>query len=162
MAYCKTETGQRSFKDRSAPLTARQRSAFILFDGKRSVADVLAATAGLGVTAEDVDHMVQMGLLEERGAGGPESVPAGVSMPAPLGGIPDPPAPPPPGTPQERYQRAYPIATRLTAELGLRGFRLNLAVEGAGSYEELVELAPRIREAVGNDRFKPLQAALNS
>jgi len=35
----------------------------------------------------------------------------------------------------ERYAEAYPIATQLTADLGLRGFRLNLAVEAALDYE---------------------------
>ena len=37
MIYAKTETGQQVVKDRSVPLTPRQRSAFILFDGKRTV-----------------------------------------------------------------------------------------------------------------------------
>jgi hypothetical protein len=64
-------------------------------------------------------------------------------------------------TPQERYAEAYPIATRLTASLGLRGFRLNLAVEGALNYEQLLEVAPKIRDAVGADKFAPLDSALN-
>ena len=62
----------------------------------------------------------------------------------------------------ERYQDAYPIATALTANMGLRGFRLNLAVEGAGSYEKLLELSPKIREAVGDEKFARLDRALNS
>jgi hypothetical protein len=61
---------------------------------------------------------------------------------------------------QEHYSRAYPIATRLTANLGLRGFRLNLAVEGAGNLAQLRELAPKIKEAVGPEKFKELQSAL--
>jgi hypothetical protein len=64
-------------------------------------------------------------------------------------------------TPQQRYAEAYPIATRLTAELGLRGFRLNLAVEAAGNFEQLLELAPKIREAVGPGKFAPLDDALS-
>ena len=63
-------------------------------------------------------------------------------------------------SPKERYQAAYPIATELTAGLGLRGFRLNLAVEGAGSFEDLAALAPKIREAVGDAKFKRLDEAL--
>jgi len=47
MILLKTEIGQQVLKDRSVRLTPRQRSAFILFDGRRSVADVLAA--GMGV-----------------------------------------------------------------------------------------------------------------
>jgi hypothetical protein len=62
---------------------------------------------------------------------------------------------------QQRYQDAYPIATRLTASLGLRGFRLNLAVEAAGNYEQLGQLAPKIREAVGQEKYAPLEDALN-
>lgn len=147
MAYIKTETGQQAFKDRSVALTPRQRSAFILFDGKRSTSDVLAATAGLGVTPEDIEHMVQLGLL----VGTPgTSAPAAAAAPATTA-----------ATPQERYQRAYLIATQLTASLGLRGFRLNLAVEGATNYEELLAIAPKIREAVGPEKYRPLDQALN-
>ena len=64
-------------------------------------------------------------------------------------------------TPQQRYQDAYPVATRLTASLGLRGFRLNLAVEAAASYEQLLELAPKIGAAVGPEQFAALDKALN-
>ena len=44
--------------------------------------------------------------------------------------------------------------------LGLRGVRLNLAVEGATSYEDLLALSPKIRDAVGVDKFAPLAKAL--
>ena len=64
-------------------------------------------------------------------------------------------------TPQQRYQDAYPIATRLTASLGLKGFRLNLAVEAASNYDELRGLAPKIREAVGADKCMMLDLALD-
>jgi hypothetical protein len=64
-------------------------------------------------------------------------------------------------TPQQRYQDAYPIATRLAASLGLRGFALNLAIEGAGNYEQLCNLAPRIRASVGEQAFAELDRALN-
>jgi len=43
----------------------------------------------------------------------------------------------------------------------LRGCRLNLAVEGAGSFEQLAALVPRIREAVGAEKFVPLALALH-
>ncbi|MCJ0761755.1 hypothetical protein [Variovorax terrae] len=151
MPYTKTETGQQALKDRSVALTPRQRSAFILFDGKRSLVEVLKATAGLGVTAEDVEYLVQTGLLA--GAPGDPGIPLAEPAAAPAGGQ---------ASAQERYQRAYPIATQLTASLGLRGFRLNLAVEATGSYEQLLALAPKIREAVGPEKFQPLERALNS
>lgn len=40
MILVKTEAGQQVLKDRSVPLSPRQRTAFILFDGKRSVDEV--------------------------------------------------------------------------------------------------------------------------
>ena len=60
---------------------------------------------------------------------------------------------------QARYAEAYPIATRLTGSLGLRGFRLNLAVEAATSYKALRDLGPRIRDAVHAGKFAPLDNA---
>jgi hypothetical protein len=169
MALIKSEKGQSAFKTRSPELSPRQRSAFILFDGKRSILDVLRATAGLGVTGEDVDNMVASGMLtgtpdapDTKGLMTPVPSPALAPAPAPAEGTSTLAMPAfVESTPQERYQRAYPIATRLTAALGLRGFRLNLAVEAAGSYEQLLELAPRIRDAVGDEKFVPLGLALS-
>jgi hypothetical protein len=63
MPIVKTEAGQQVMKDRSVPLTPRQRSAFILFDGKKTVDDVLKATAAMGVTSADVEHLLTLGLL---------------------------------------------------------------------------------------------------
>lgn len=172
MILVKTDAGQQVLKDRSVRLTPRQRAAFILCDGKRSITDVLAA--GMGVGADDIAQMIELGLLAS--ADGVEAVAA---APVPLSAASAaPPAPPTtvssavaaaarlaePGGPevsaQQRYQDAYPIATRLTGGLGLRGFRLNLAVEGTSSYEQLLALAPKIRSAVGLDKSVELDRAL--
>lgn len=59
-----------------------------------------------------------------------------------------------------RYQKAYLLATQITAKLGLRGFRLNLAVESAQGFEGLVALLPKMRAAVGDERIKPMVDAL--
>ena len=163
MIYAKTETGQRVVKDRSVPLAPRQRSAFILFDGKRTVEGVLAATAGMGVTQEDIRMMADSGLLAlvelPSVAGAPSAQPVATAA-APVAAAPAEQAPSG-RSPQQRYQEAYPIATQLTANLGLRGVLLNLAVEGAGSFEKLLELAPKIRDAVGAEKYTRLDQALN-
>lgn len=171
MIYTKTSLGQLAFQNRSVPLTPRQRSAFILFDGKRGVFEVMKAAAGLGVTPEDVSHLVSLGLLEtaEQPAAAalpPDSAKAsfGASQQAPPAPSASMPALSVNGLPsdfaQVHYSKAYPIATRLTAGLGLRGFRLNLAVEAAGDLDKLRELAPRIRDAVGPEKFLALERAL--
>ena len=170
MIFIKTALGQSALQNRSLALTPRQRSAFIMFDGKRSVDDVMKATAGLGLMSEDVSHLVSMGVLQPHGSATTTAKLAEIPAPVPATGI-NAAAPQsaalafdangqPTGYAQARYSKAYPIATRLTAALGLRGFRLNLAVEGAGNLDKLKELAPKIREAVGAEKFLELENAL--
>ena len=163
MIYAKTALGVAAMHDRSSGLTLRQRSAFIMFDGKRDSSEILKMTAGIGVTQSDLDHLVSQGLLASSSS----------ASRAPVMASPDVATPPvaaasshnadgsPTMSARAHYSMAYPIATRLTAALGLRGFRLNLAVEAAGDLDKLKELAPRIREAVGDEKYKELDEALN-
>ena len=156
MHLVKTEIGQKVFKDRSVQLSPRQRSAFIIFDGKRTIDDVLAATSGLGLARADIDQMVELGLLAPLT---PIADPVVSTVPSdneakPLGGMVE------LEDAQSRYAKAYPLATQLTATLGLRGFRLNLAVEAVGSYSQLVALFPKIREAVGVEKSMELERVL--
>jgi len=157
MILVKTEAGQRVLKDRSIALTPRQRSAFILCDGKRSVVDVLEA--GMGVSREEIDQMIAQGLLALVGEGGVAvaAIPAASPAPAPA---PVAAAPAAGRSDQQRYKDAYPIATQLTGSLGLRGFRLNLSVEGTANYEQLLALLPKIEAAVGPDKAAALARAL--
>lgn len=142
MKYAKTEPGQQAFKERSPTLNARQRSAFIMFDGSKTLDQVLAATGGLGVTRADVDYLIAMGFIDR-------PAPQAQSVDLPLE-----------RSPQERYAAAYPLATQLTASMGLRGFKLNLAVEGASGFEDLLALLPKIQEALGPRATRELEKAL--
>ena len=47
-----------------------------------------------------------------------------------------------------------------TGSLGLRGFRLNLSVEGTANYEQLLALLPKIEAAVGPEKAAALERAL--
>lgn len=167
MHFKKTGSGQIAFHNRSVSLSPRQRSAFILFDGKRTVEDVLLATGGLGVVMEDVKLLVALGLLEMVADDAPAATHvltvATVAVTAaalPVASWQAQAVGAPSAGDQAHYSRAYPIATRLTAALGLRGFRLNLAVEAANDLRKLRELAPKIRAAVGPEKFQELETAL--
>lgn len=159
--YTKTELGQLAFKQRSSALSARQRAAFILIDGKRLMRQVIEATAGMGIGPADFQYLLDCGYvsapdgspLPEPPAASPGLV---TTTSAPLSAN----GPAAELRPDALYMRAYPIATQLVSSLGLRGFRLNLAVESASGYQQLVELLPRIREAVGVERCLPLERAL--
>ncbi len=76
MIPVKTPSGQQVLKDRSVPLTLRQRAALIVIDGKRTLTEVLH---GAGVAPEDVQRLFQLGLVAEMAAGGNEP-----TVPAPL------------------------------------------------------------------------------
>ena len=158
MKLYKTELGQTAFKERSPLFSSRQRSTFILFDGKKTVAEVLAATAGMGMSQADVDHMLSQGFLApQAGAAPADSAPMPLdaeSTPAALASN------EPPRSEQQRYFDAKPIATQLTASLGLRGFLLNLSVESAGGYQDLLKLLPKIQDAVGAKACRKLERAL--
>jgi hypothetical protein len=153
MLIAKTEAGQQVVKDRSVALTPRQRSTLILVDGKRTFEQLLAATAPAGVTREDVNKLFELGLVSDAVSRQAVTAAAAAAAAAAQHRL--------HRSPQERYAEAYPIATRITAALGLRGVRLNLAVEAATSLEQLLEVAPRIREVVGAEKYGPLDKALN-
>ena len=162
MRLTKTEAGKKAISDRSITLSPRQRSALIIFNGERSVDDVLTMLVGLGFTKADVDHMVSLGLLEEvnppvvvnANANANININAPIKATEALGGFVE------LNEAQARYKLAYPLATQLTASLGFRGFRLNLAVEAAGSYSQLVQLFPKIKEAAGAEKSLALENAL--
>jgi hypothetical protein len=131
MIYVKTAAGHRVLKDRSVPLSPRQRAAFILVDGKRSAEDLLRATGATGVTMDDLGQLAALGLVEDAAR-----------------------------RENERFAQAHPLAVQLSAALGLNGYRLNVAVEAATSYQELLALAPKLEEALG-PAYAPLHNALN-
>jgi len=156
MKLVKTEAGQQAFKVRSPLFSARQRTAFIMFDGHKSVDDVLAAATGLGLTREDVEHMVAHGFLAPA-PGEAQLAEAKAAQSAAEQGVADSFKA---HSAQDRYKEAKPLATKLTAALGLRGFRLNLAVEAASGFDELLALLPKIKEAAGAKACADLERAL--
>jgi hypothetical protein len=134
-----------------------------MFDGRRDSTEVLSATAGMGVTTDDLKHLVSLGfLLPNTSAPDDLLTSAMTTVPGPLApatGLPQSGAAlsftaegVPTLSAQNHYSKSY-----LTAGLGLRGFRLNLAVEAAADLDKLKELAPKIREAVGAEKFLELK-----
>lgn len=158
MKYIKTEIGQQAFKARSPLFSARQRTAFIMFDGNKTIEQVVSGAAGLGLTAQDVAHMVEQGFLAPA-PGEAQLAQAQAMQAAALGAVAQSFTV---HSAQDRYKEAKPLATKLTAALGLRGFRLNLAVESAGGFDELLVLLPKIKDAVGAKACEELERTLTT
>ncbi len=175
MRHRKTELGKQTFKERNNSLSPRQRSALILFDGAKEDDVILKALAVTGFSHEDIQYLVDNGFIEATdelqsrpfaansgfsGLSGMSGFGGNSGFPVSTQNLPGAQPTESPLSEQDRYKLAYPIATRLTSGLGLRGFRLNLSLESAGSYRELMVLAPKIRAAVGDEKFVELYRAL--
>ncbi|MFM6990849.1 MAG: hypothetical protein ACKOWD_06035 [Rhodoferax sp.] len=144
----KTELGRTAFNARSDLFSSRQRRVFIVADGNKSVIDILAVLAPLGVNQADLEDLLEKGFLTV----------LGVSEDPAL--LPVQPKAPPKMTEKERYLLAKPLATQLTASLGILGLRLNLAVESASGTEDLLALLPRIQAAAGKQKCRELERVL--
>ena len=155
MLYVKTDAGKDAIKAHNNLLNSKQRTGLILINGERPLVDILKMVSGIGFTMDDVSQLVELGLIVELPASAPTiSKLVKLAAAEPLGGFVE------MDVAQSRYKLAYPLATQLTAGMGLRGFRLNLAVEAAGSYSQLVQLFPKIKDAAGAEKSKALEDAL--
>lgn len=142
----KTDKGNLVIKDRSTKMKIALRSALILCDGKKSIAQILEQIGGMGLSADDFQQLHELELVEFAPAAPTEkrsSAGRGAKL-KDLGAA-------------ERYMLAYQTAVQLTSGLGLKGFMLNLAVERAGDLDALKSQAPKIQKAVGDEAFKPLR-----
>jgi hypothetical protein len=151
----KTALGAQVMKDRSVNLSAQQRSALILCDGKRSAEDVVRMTAAVGVTLQDVTALSELGLVTQE-------MPAASARPAPG----TPPATDAPAIIEGQessskeasvdFNAALNAAITLCSNIGFKGFGLNMALTGVDSIAKLQKLAPDIRRAAGDAKYKPL------
>ena len=147
MRLTKTDHGIQVLRDRSVALTARQRGALILCDARHPKARVLANAAAAGVSELDIQYLIQIGLVAEVRD---EQEIAAARMAQEFRDRPT----------LERFRDAYPMAVKLSGSLGLRGFRINMAVEKASSYEDLCKVASTLKAAVKPEAFRPLERLL--
>lgn len=167
----KTDKGMEALRVRDPALPQRLRPAFIMFDGQKSIEQVMAllpSTGGQLQVLEDIKQLLQQGLLELLRPAGTNQPLTSASdivdslaapVPAPAAAAPAPAA----GTisnPGERYILAYAAASQLVSTLGLKGFRLQLQLEKAQGYEGLVATLPKLREVIDAKKLRPIEAIL--
>jgi ribosomal protein L12E/L44/L45/RPP1/RPP2 len=151
----KTALGAQVMKDRSVPLSAQQRSALILCDGKRSAEEVVKMTSAVGVTLQDMDALAKLGLIDIpttlSNAAAPAAMPSASGQLSAVAST---------GAPQadanQDFAAALNAAITLCSNLGFKGFGLNMALTGVDSLEKLQKLAPEIRRVAGDVKYKAL------
>ncbi|MDO9316561.1 MAG: hypothetical protein Q7T97_18670 [Burkholderiaceae bacterium] len=145
MIWTKTAIGRAEIGARALVHERARRNLLLLIDGLLSQDTLLASVAGIG--PEDFDQLARLGLIARAPAGSapaarPASSTVPLSKPASLASR---------STPSGGRQPAqsYGLLTEkltqmISSELGLRGFRLTLAVEKAADVSELEPVAERV------------------
>ncbi len=156
MIYVKTAAGRQALKERAETMPRKFHFPFLMCDGVRDSADILAASEQHGFTSVDLYQMVQLGFVE----------PAPTKVPTRLADVPAQAAIATPELPSQQQASVFfdasKLATALSANLGLRGFRLNMAVQTANNLTDLDALLPQLEKALGSAAVKPLADLLKT
>ena len=162
MIWAKTEAGRVEMQTKALIKERAQRNLLLLIDGNKSEEMLLANV--VGIKADDFTALEAMGLIEPIAASGKSSAgrPAapGAAQPAPAPATPAP-VDIPAGEPEPLdYAHFTQTLTQLISkELGLRGFTLTLAVEKAGTIQELMDVARRALDQIRDRKGAPAAEA---
>jgi hypothetical protein len=158
--WAKTEAGRIEIQARALIKERAQRNLLLVIDGIKTDEMLLAHLAG--ITAADFDALRSLGLIapaaagsSARGAGAASSR----SVPPPVASPAEPPAPAADAAPLDYAQFTTALTQLISKELGLRGFVLTLAVEKAGTIEELQAVAQRTLAQISERKGEAVAAA---
>lgn len=152
MIWIKTDAGRAEMQTRALVKERLQRTLLLLIDGTKSEELLLSNIAG--TRAEDFKLLLDLGLIAPAlGAvrTGTQAPPA-VREPAPAAAAAA-------AAPLDYAQFTATLTQLISKELGLRGFTLTLAVEKAGTIEELQAVAHRALEQIRDRKGEPVAAA---
>jgi len=126
-----------------------QRNLLLLIDGQKTEEMLLANV--VGITPDDFGTLEAMGLIE------PVAQPAGRAAARPSASAPAaaPAAPAAPAEPLDYAHFTQTLTQLISKELGLRGFTLTLAVEKAGTIQELMDVANRAIDQIRDRKGLP-------
>jgi hypothetical protein len=153
----KTEAGRLEMQTRLLVKERARRNLLLLIDGVKTDTMLLEGVAG--ITPTDFNELQQLGLIAPVAAPSSRSgrlAAVNSSAPAPLDA-------PPPAAPKEPlgYAEFTAALTQvISSELGLRGFVLTLALEKAGTNEELHAVATRVLAAIAERKGEARAAAV--
>ncbi len=164
MIWSKTDAGRIEMQSRGLVKERAQRNLLLVIDGIKSEEMLLANVAG--ITAQDFSVLQSLGLIEPVVASSSRSGSAAnrnsgsfsaPTAPAPLAAAQ--PAETVEAAPLDYAQFTAALTQIISKELGLRGFVLTLAVEKAGTIEELQAVAQRTLAQVAERKGEAAGAA---
>jgi len=137
MIWSKTEAGRVEMQSRALVKERTQRNLLLLIDGVKSQEMLLGSIAG--VSKADFDALSSLGLIAP--VGGSASSGSRTAAPAPAAAA-------APAEPTDYANFTQTLTQLISSELGLRGFTLTLAVEKAGTPEELRDVGERVLKQI--------------
>jgi len=153
--YDKTEKGSEEIQTRKHHLASRLRSLLVLVDGKTSDEGLLKKVAGLGLTADSLSELLQHGFIVASNAVSRQSDAQQKAAPPPAATATSAaPAAAPAATVtladgETQYQALYNFYTStVKANLGLRGYAMQLKVERCSSIDDFKALRQAYVEAI--------------
>ena len=176
MIWTKTDAGRTEFQARALVKERAQRTLLLLIDGIKSDEMLLASLSG--ISAADFEALLALGLIAPapspsahpggsspgRAATGSVTTPGALTPTLPTPAPVSVPVPEAESAPLDYAQFTATLTRLISSELGLRGFVLTLAVEKAGTIEELQAVAQRtvtqIRERKGDAAAAAARRAL--
>ena len=150
MIWAKTDAGRTEMQARALVKERALRNLLLLIDGNKSEEMLLANLAGI-----EPDHFTQleaMGLIEPAAA--PAARASAARAAAASAAAPKAEDPAPSG-PLDYAHFTQTLTQLISKELGLRGFTLTLAVEKAGTIEELREVANKALDQIRDRKGLP-------
>ena len=151
MIWVKTDAGRAEMQSRALIKDRARRNLLLLIDGTKSEEMLLTNLAG--ITADDFQELRKLDLIAP--AAGAVTVGNAPRMTSPDSSRPTVPQPLGPAaapaltdSPLDYSQFTAALTQLISANLGLRGFTLTLAVDKASTIEELREVAQRVIEQI--------------
>jgi hypothetical protein len=136
MIWSKTDAGRVEMQSRALVKERTQRNLLLLIDGVKTQEMLLGSIAG--VSKADFDALAALGLIAP--VGGAASSGSKVAAAAPAAAA--------PAEPTDYANFTQTLTQLISSELGLRGFTLTLAVEKAGTPDELRDVGERVLKQI--------------
>jgi hypothetical protein len=154
VVWVKTEAGKQEMQTRSVLTGRAQRNLLLLIDGKKSEDQLLTSISGIGPADFEALRLAGLIAFDATGYAQPAAMPVRnaappIASPAPVAAAP---AQPLEAVPVSYAHLTETLTGLISSELGLRGFKLTLAVERASNVDELRGVADRVIEQIRDRR----------
>lgn len=156
MIWAKTDAGRIEMQTRALVKERAQRNLLLVIDGVKTEEMLLAGLAG--ISADDFAALQSLGLIAPLGTSSGSrsgSSPSGRAAATPAAAA----TATADAVPLDYAQFTTALTQMISKELGLRGFVLTLAVEKAGTIEELQAVAQRTLAQIAERKGEAVAAA---